>query len=291
MYTIESLKEINARFTCDHNIWESDVTMANDYVAFIEGNRSIKTPQVGDIVRYTNEYGEYYGYAHIETVEDNEVYVCERPYVPFIWKKNNGTLGCQTSGGAWSHIPLGELKYLGKELKTFCDWGHCGACGNGAVEFEAEVSVWEYTNPNNRFAPYTTKDWNRHFISYRVDSFGNPTDGSQYRYFGDGIAFKTHKDYQAWIKTYRGVELQGGWENQTVVFAYRENCYLIDKEEWKQLDLPIDTRMCNGIIFVKVKYDDENHIVHTYRYTNDGSANWKTHEPYEIARMEITINE
>ena len=78
---------------------------------------------------------------------------------------------------------------------------------------------------------------------------------------------------------------------EAVVFTYREKGYLISKEEWKELDLPIDTRMCNGIIFVKVKYDDENHIVHTYRYTNDGSENWKTHKPYEIAHMEITINE
>ena len=286
MYTIESLKQINGRFTCEHRLYESDVEMANNYVKLIEGSRSTLTPQVGDIVRYTNEYGEYYGYAHIEKVDEVEAYICERPYVPFIWKKNNG-IGCNTSGGAWKHIPIGDFRYLGTEPKTFCDWGHCGACANGAVEFQAEVSVWEYTHPDNRFAPYTTKDYNRMFISYVVDEFGNPREGSDYRYFGDGIAFKTDEDYQAWLRTYRGVELQGGWENQKVVFLYRENSYYITQEEWEALDYPIDTRMCNGIIFVKVLYDEQNHLIHTYRYTNDGSANWRTHKPYMLARYEM----
>lgn len=284
MYTLETLKEINARFKCDHILHKSDVDMANNYVKLIENSRSAITPKVGDRVRYTNEYGEYYGRAHIEQVEDDRIYICESPYVPFIWQKDN-SIGCQTSGGAWSHIPLGELKYLGKELKTFCDWGHCGACANGAVEFEAEVSVWEYINPNNRYAPYTTKDYDRQFIRYVVDQFGKPINGSNYRYFGDGIAFETDKDYQAWLRTYRGIELQGGYENQKVVFLYGERRYYITKDEWDALDYPIDTRMCNGIIFVKVKYDDEDHCIHVYRYTNAVNADY--HKPYMIARQEI----
>lgn len=288
MYTIETLKEINARFGCDHVLHNSDVEMANKYVGIIESSRSADTPKVGDRVRYTNEYGEYYGRAHIEKVEDGEVYICESPYVPFIWKKDDG-IGCSTSGGAWCYLPLGEFKYLGKELKTFCDWGSCGACANGAVEFQAEVSVWEYTNPNNRYAPYTTKDYSREFIRYVVDQFGNPINGSSYRYFGDGIAFEDEKEYKAWLRTYRGIELPGGWENQTVVFKYREREYYISKDEWDALDYPIDTRACNGIIFVKVRYDDENHCIHTYRYTNDGSDNWRTHKRYMLARMEIKI--
>ena len=289
MYTIETLKEINAGYECDHRISKSDVEMANNYVQLIEGSRSTFAPQIGDRIRYTNKYGEYYGMAHIEQVDDEDIYICERPYVPFIWKKGNG-IACQTSGGAWGYIPIGELKYIGKELKTFCDWGHCGACANGAVEFQAEVSVWEYIDPNNRYAPYTTKDYDREFINYVVDQFGNPRNGSDYRYFGNGIAFKTAEDYKAWVRTYRGVEIPGIWENQTVVFKYKEREYYITKDEWDALDYPIDTRMCNGIIFVKVRYDDENHCVHTYRYTNDGSANWRTHKPYMIARQEIEIH-
>jgi hypothetical protein len=288
MYTIETLKQINARYECDHFISRFDVEMANAYVELIERSRSIFIPQAGDRVRYTNEYGEYYGHAHIERVADGEAYICEVPYTPFIWKHGD-SIECSTSGGAWSYLPIGEFKYLGKEPKTFCDWGTCGACAKGAVEFEAEVSVWEYTSPDNRYAPYTTKDYRREFIRYVVDEFGNPTNGSDYRYFGDGIAFKTDEDYQAWLRTYRGIELQGGWENQRVVFLYREKQYYITKDEWDALDYPIDTRMCNGIVFVKVQYDDENHCIHTYRYTNDGSANWRTHKPYMIARQEMEI--
>lgn len=284
-YNIDDLKKINSRFCHEHCLDLVDVGMANKYVSLIEGSRSTIAPQVGDRVRYTNEYGEYYGRAHIEKVEDDEAYICESPYVPFIWKKDNG-IGCQTSGGAWGYIPLGELKYLGKELKTFCDWGNCGPCADGAIEFQAEVSVWEYTSPDNPYAPYTTKDYDRAFISFVVDEFGNPKDGSNYRYFGDGFAFRTTRDYQAWLRTYRGVEFEGTDKNHKVVFLYREKCYYISKEEWDALDYPMDTRMCNGIVLVKVLYDDEGHCIHTYRYTNNGNDNRETH-PYMLARQEL----
>ena len=121
-------------------------------------------------------------------------------------------------------------------------------------------------------------------MSYCVDDFGQPKNGSPYRYFGNGFAFETEKDLNAWLKTYKGVTFKGNWENQTVVFCYRASKYLISKDEWDNLNLPVDTRMCNGIIFVKVRYDDEQHIVHEYRYTNDGSDNWRIHKPYELAR-------
>lgn len=285
MYTLETLKALNQRFCGSHRLSNSDVEMANKWVEFIESDRSETVPKIGDRVRWTNKYGEYYHYAHIEKIdEDGEAEVCERPYVPFIFKRDDNTLGCSTSGGAWNYIPVKELKYVGKEKKSFCDWGSLGACADGAVEFEAEVSVWEYVEPGNPYAPYTTKDYKRAYVSYCVDKLGYPKNGSNYRYFGDGFAFETEKDFNAWLKTYKAVTFQGNWDNQTVVFYYRKKGYLISKEEWDALDLPVDTRQCNGIIFVKVKYDNEQHIVHEYRYTNDGSANWRTHKPYELAR-------
>lgn len=81
-YTIDTLREINARFCGSHILINYDVDKANMYVELIENTRSEKIPSVGDCVRYTNEYGDYYGAAHIEKADVNEVYICERPYTP-----------------------------------------------------------------------------------------------------------------------------------------------------------------------------------------------------------------
>ena len=79
-YTIDTLREINARFCGSHILMNYDVDKANMYVELIENTRSEKTPNVGDCVRYTNEYGDYYGTAHIEKADENEIYICERLY-------------------------------------------------------------------------------------------------------------------------------------------------------------------------------------------------------------------
>ena len=84
--------------------------MANKWVEFIESDRSETMPKIGDRVRWTNKYGEYYHYAHIERIDDDsEAEVWERPYVPFVFKRDDNTLGCSTSGGAWQFIPVKEL--------------------------------------------------------------------------------------------------------------------------------------------------------------------------------------
>ena len=69
-YTKETLTEINQRFCGSHysGIMDSDLSMANNYVRIIEFSRSKKEPKVGDIVEYTNEYGDYYMNAHIENI-------------------------------------------------------------------------------------------------------------------------------------------------------------------------------------------------------------------------------
>ena len=143
-YTKETLTEINDRFCRAHyhGITDSDLVMANDYVRLIEITRSSKTPKAGDRIRYTNKYGDYYEYAHIEYVRDGIVNVCECPYVPFIGKNRIGDgIYCNTSGGAWTNIPVENLTYVGTEEKTFQDWGHDGACADGTVQFKANVSV------------------------------------------------------------------------------------------------------------------------------------------------------
>ena len=206
-YTIDTLREINARFCGSHILINYDVDKANMYVELIENTRSEKIPSVGDCVRYTNEYGDYYGAAHIEKADVNEVYICERPYTPFI-HEYDGRISCNTGGGAWTHLPTRELKYIGKIKKRFCDWGNCGGCADGAIDFIAEVSLWEYVDSKNPFVSkngykFTTKDFDKQYISF------NPKDNSPYVYFGDGNAWKSKTDLYAYLRAYRAEIFKG----------------------------------------------------------------------------------
>lgn len=258
-YTKETLTAINDRFCRAHypGITDSDLAMANDYVRLIESTRSNKTPKAGDRIRYTNKYGDYYERAHIEYItEKGEVNICEQPYVPFIGanKDKDGIL-CNTSGGAWTNIPVDKLTYVGTEEKTFCDWGHCHACGDGAVEFKAEVSVWEY---NENEQPYSTKTHNKMYVYYRKES-----DQYGYRFTGEHIAWKNKLEFQAWLETVKG-EVFKGSHNQILVWYWKQKEVHVSPEEYEALELPEDTMMMNGLRRCKRKYDEDNHTVTTY---------------------------
>lgn len=296
-YDIETLRNINQRY-CGHPhiLTNSDVEMVNNWISKIQQER-IGEPKVtpGDLVQLTTRYGDYYGRALVNSVEeDGRVYVCEQPYTPFVYVDSYGKVGMNASGGAWSHIPKGQMRYVGKGKRFFCDWGFCGPCADGAIDFEAEVNVWEYTEENPLYGDYTTKDYERYYVSFVQEE----KDGSPYHYFVRDYggtshhAFRTEKEYLAWLRTYHGVEFKGMWPNQTVVFTYRKASHLITEVEWDELHLPIDVAECNGLIYVKVETDHEHHVVHEYRFTNDGNKlDWRTTMPRRLALADVESGE
>ena len=272
-YTIVTLLPLNGVYHMNHKISQDDVEMANNYKAIIEASRTDNRIQPGDILELYTRYGDYRRNAHFEKWDRDKGYwaVCEHPSTPFIWLNITGdNIQCSTSGGPWTSVP-GGLRLMGKRKKLFKDWGHCGSCANGSVAFEAEVNVWEYRQPDPLFGEYSTKDYDKHYISHCVDERGNPKSGSRYRYVGDSTNFETSEEYSIWLKTFCGVEFEGHWPNQTVVFCYKRVEKLLSKAEYNDLDLPVDTRVCNGVIEVKVFYDDVLRTVTEYRCTNDGS--------------------
>lgn len=179
MYTKETLANINGGYihAGHHDLTDSDVNMANKYVDLIEKSRSDTVPKAGDRVIYTTDFGDYYRYAHIEDIREGKAYICEQPYTPFI-RENEDEISCCTSGGAWDFVDVTKLKYIGRKKKMFCDWGSYGNRANGAVDFEAEVSVWEYMSENPMFVDkmgkqYTTKDYNYTMIYYTTEKIHN----------------------------------------------------------------------------------------------------------------------
>ena len=288
MYTKETLAPLNQRFINSHYwLTDFDADLANKLVELIEQSRDPERPMPGDIVEYTTVHGDFYPNAHIEREYETGLYICEQPYVPFV-SDIDGKLSFSTSGGAWCEIPR-NLQRIGTRPKLFTEFGHTGPCANGAIEFYAEVNVWTYTQKNPYF-PYTTRDWRRYYMHYDEKSH----DPFGYHYYLDGTAFRTEKEYLAWLTTYHGVEFEGFWPNQTVIFCYRQNKILLPREEWDKLALPTDTRLMNGtIIDIKYQVNDETHVITEYRYENAAEDGWnfRYRRPYEAASVRVERGE
>lgn len=258
-YTKETLTGINQRFCNTHyKITDSDLEMVNNYVRLIESTRSTTEPKVGDRIRYTDKYGNYYERAHIDRIEDGVANICENPYVPFICKNTSRDgISCSTSGGAWANVPVDKLTYVGTEEKTFCDWGHCHACADGAVDFKAEVSVWEY---DCHETPHTTKTHNRMFVSYSKE----PKDFG-YKFIGDSIAWKDKLEFQSWLETVHGEVSKGNWNNQIIVWYSKQKEIHCSPKEYEALELPEDSFLMNGSKRrCKRSYDEKNNTLTTY---------------------------
>lgn len=263
-YTIDTLIEINPLYHAQHTLIQSDVDKANKLIEFIEKTRTQSVPQIGDIVEFTSEYGDYYENAHIETVSENEIYICEKPSVPFIYTGlSENRLSTSTSGGAWTYIPK-NLEYVGTKEKLFKDWGHCGACGNGAIQFRANVNVWRYIKGNSKF---TTKTHDRFFVY--VSEKPDPYKYTISKCSGNYIAFRTDKEYNAWLKTFHGIEEVGPRGNKIVwTFKQEELCVPLI-EYLKVSNAIIDSTMCNGTIQECKRIIEENKITTYLPHQND----------------------
>ena len=256
MYSLKTLAYDNSRFCSSHTLMESDLIMANSYVELIETTRSNTEVKAGDMLDYTNEYGDYYPRAHVEYVENGKAYICERPYVPFIGRKENG-IACSTSGGAWTYVDISRLEYLGTEEKKFCDWGHCGGCKDGAVEFKAKVSKWIYSDNKSK---YSTKYYTKYYLTKL-----NKPDEYGYKYYVRSFemtsyrAFKNKTDFEAWVHTFVGVV------EDNVIWTYREVNHHPSPTEYDALNIPEDTMLFNGAYrLCKRIVDNKNRTVHTY---------------------------
>lgn len=272
MYTKETLAEVNGRFLGTHYcLHDSDVEKANKFVELIERTRSTTQPKPGDILHLTDKYGMYFPFAHIEkTTLGVGGNICEHAYVPFISEREDG-ISCSTSGGAWQDVDFADMKYVGKVKKKFCDWGHCGGCKDGAIEFEAEVSVWEYKDPNPYEPGYSTQFYEKYYVSDSGEDT-KYTRESGYRWhvsragqgFGNCCAFKTKEDYDAWLKTFRGKVFKGNWHNQSIVWAWKEDKIHVTPEEFDAMPWAEDTMLFNGAVRkCKRYYDELDHRVTT----------------------------
>ena len=182
-YNCETLLPMNTLYDHEHHLTQEDVDMTNKLVRHIEWTRNPRVPQVGDRVRYTTRHGDFYGNALIEAVRDDGMrLICLYPYLPFVWATADG-IGCAVSGGPFTVVAPHALHPTRSVPGDFCAWGHCGACGNGAVRFCAEVPLWEYREPEPLYGDFSTEKWRK--ISLYKDA--ECRSGDLYR--GECISF------------------------------------------------------------------------------------------------------
>lgn len=249
---------------------DEDWAIAQRAINYIERYSDLKTPYLGDVVRYTSKYGDHYSYARVSTYsgfgcDEPSVELCESGSV-FAYQDSAPYI---SAGGSFKALPASLFKPLGFTYGQFWCFGRFGACAHGGIYFNARVAVWEYIDPNPKFPGFTTEHWDKWYVNHC-----DKTD-SNYRWFCEGsfpfnehkISFETEDDYRIWMRTYRAHEFEGFNPGQKVIWTYKENRVSLGKDEWDRLDLPIDTRLLNAAVRdCKVAYDDEKHVVTAYFY-------------------------
>lgn len=257
-YTVETLKKENYHFDYEHGITESDVMKVNKIIDAIENSRSTERIQVGDVVQYTNEYGEYFPHAMITNIYDNTE-ICENGNM--YTNIHEGEFCHSTSRGSFSHHEMKGFTYIGKTTRTFWTFGHNGACANGGVYFTATVNLWECNDNKEMFS---TKTHDKYYLSYRKSD-------SDYQYFASksgGMsdnAWRTAKEMQAWLRTKRAIVTGENTWGGAIIWTYKEVKHHCSNTEYDALNVTEDIFLMNGSKRrCKRVYDDENCIIHTY---------------------------
>ena len=237
---METLKKENYHFDYEHGITESDVMKVNKIIDMIENSRSTERVQVGDVVQYTNEYGEYFPHAIITKIND-DAEICEHGgmYINIY----EGEFYHSTSGGSFSHYEMDKFTYIGKTTNTFWTFGHNGACANGGIYFTATVNLWECNDNKEMFS---TKTHDKYYLSHRKSD-------SDYQYFASHnamscYAWKTEEEMQAWLRTHRAIVTGKTWGG-SVIWTYKEVEHHCSNTEYNALNATEDIFLMNGSIY------------------------------------------
>lgn len=257
-YIRETLLPLNESYHDAHTLTKDDVDKVNELVERIESTRSSHKPKAGDRLLYTSGHGDYSPVALIEKNRDGELFICVRPMIPFTCPAEDG-ISCNVSGGPFTGTHESKLKYAGTVSNHFYVWGHNGMRANGAVHFQAEVSMWEYAEPEPLFGDFTTRTWRKITLNKTKDP------AAEYLYTGEGFAFKDEHEYQDFLHTFHGTVFPGYWDNQLVIWCYRDELQGLPLRQWEAVDAPITIRKIGALpTNVKIQKDHENHQVITF---------------------------
>ena len=258
-YSLKTLLSLNTSYNLEHHLTQDDVDKVNEMVRNIERARSNRMPKIGDRLIYVSRHGDYTNNALIEKRDKEKLALCVNPFIPFV-HFDSGTISLNVSGGPFTSMRPEEAKYIGWTKGAFKVWGHCGACGNGTVQFYAQVGLWEYREANPLYGDFTTKTWRRLYLYKTSDPLAD------YLYRGEGVYLKTEKALEDFLRDSEGTIFPGNWSNQFVVWCFHEIEKGISLKQWEAMDAPVILRkIYQKLQEVKVYKDMEAHkIIYFY---------------------------
>lgn len=221
----------------------------------IAQTRSAEIPKCGDIVQYTNRFGDYNANASLKENTDGTITILKMGRHDLLCADKTGiTFYDSTQQGLT--ILKSQLRYLGSKEKSFRLMRTDKA--DDTMPFKTTVSVWEYTEPNPVYGEYSSRDWCKAIVP---DWSSNDSDS----YFWGGTHFVRYSDKEDWLRYIRGVMFDGKIPGQKVIFHYRERFKPISKRKWDNTMLPVSSRLLGGQKMpCKFSYDNNSRIVTIY---------------------------
>lgn len=233
----EEFVQMNSVFAMNHGITETDYEIAEKRISLIAANHAATSqPQVGDLVEGGYWEGHYpYKHGLIEKVyDDGTLSICYVPMVPFVYFNDMLELQLSVSGGPFGRHKVEELQLVSDDdERTFCDWGHCGGCAHGAINFKAPVRRWKI--------PYTRQS-NVYVYHYKIDrdrEFGTEKAGTTFIEHGLFYRHLTFVSFEAFRKyaDYLGVTYEL-MEDREDYARYHLSHDFAEKLFWRLEDLP-----------------------------------------------------
>lgn len=263
MYSLEELKKLNP--SNSDMIDENIVSKVNEIVEILEEDKDF--PTVGSGIRFTSPHGDFYSEAFVDRSDSDSLRICESASVHVsFFDREKKELCFSVSGGAFENLPKGISKNKGKTKHCFWTWGNRGACGNGGIYFNAEISSWEI---NLNEGKYSTEFWSK-------EEFYFHPEGDKYLCSSSRNFFKSEKELiQYLFKNKSEVEISGNfltaWKWKTYEVFHR------NRDEYDALDLKKATQYENGRnIEIKIDYiESKREIIKHYAFYNDGKESFR----------------
>ena len=262
--TLKKLQKIQ-KYITDYQIEvsEKDVEIANK--AIKKMYRRPKQLSAGDIVEFTNQYGEFSKHAIIERIDGKDVSVCQ-----------SGSAWCSSSkryvsvsGGSFYTVPKSDLVYIGRSIRYFSEWGSCGACARGAISIPVTVNVWR----NKTDLKNTTEFYDQHYIYPYSEEYKKEYNCNyDYGEFSKN-AWTSNAELSAWCFLHRAFiekERSSGDGYNFLVWTWKHRVhYWCNDEEVMNMDGYHDLAIMNGCIRnVCYVYDEENKMIDVYYGNN-----------------------
>lgn len=133
--------ENNYSYDQEHGLNEQDLALVNFLISRIGYMRGKWKVNPGDVVKCGEKE------CFIESIHKGIARVCEMRCHPYT-SLEEGALWYSkpmfsASGGPWGYMPTDDFQPVGTTESSFWTFGHCGATGNGGIDFRANVQLWE----------------------------------------------------------------------------------------------------------------------------------------------------